>query len=70
MAYNRKNNHILLIPMRENNFGTNRGMEEITEVQEMKIPQKIFQFIGMKDAMNEDTFFAGIMCATLTEQHI
>lgn len=56
--------------MRENNFGTNRGMEEITEVQEMKIPQKIFQFIGMKDAMNEDTFFAGIMCATLTEQHI
>lgn len=30
----------------------------------------MFQFIGMKDAMNEDTFMAGIMCATLTKQHI
>lgn len=27
-----KINHILLIPMRENNHGTNRGIEEITEV--------------------------------------
>lgn len=35
MAYNRKNIHMLLIPMRENNFGPNRGLEEITEVQEM-----------------------------------
>lgn len=32
MVYNRKNNYILLIFMRENNFGINRGMEEIIEV--------------------------------------
>lgn len=38
--------------------------EEITKVQEIKIPQKIFQSIGLKDAMSEDTFMAGIMCAT------
>lgn len=44
--------------------------EEITKVQEIKIPQKIFQSIGLKDAMSEDTFMAGIMCATFTEQHI
>lgn len=44
--------------------------EEITKVQEIKIPQKIFQSIGLKDAMSEDTFMAGIMYATFTEQHI
>lgn len=45
-------------------------IEEITKVQEIKIPQKIFQSIGLKDAMSEDTFMAGIMYATFTEQHI
>lgn len=65
-----KINHILLIPMRENNHGTNRWIEEITKVQEMKILQKIVQSIGTKNAMSEDTFIAGIMCATLTGQHI
>lgn len=41
--------------MRENYYGTNRGIEKIAEVQEMKILQKIFQFIGTKDAMSKDT---------------
>lgn len=46
--------------MRENNFGTNRGIEEITEVQEMKIPQYHKNIpVHRNERCNERRYFLG-----------